>query len=165
MLNHPGVTDWMMTGGCGTYDVIVWGSSPEEREKNKNSNTKKLEKTCHAELGAASPYVIVPGNWKESEIKAQAKILVGLKVFNGGHICASPQTIVVDRDWPLAGKFVDAIRYELDHLSGLAVYYPGTDKKLESVKQACPAAEAFKTKSTKENAMTVYFVPDMDAEG
>ncbi len=117
---------------------------------------KALDKPCHAELGAASPYIIVPGQWTDSELKMQglallgwmvgwlvgshplcfcraiapslllprhhldlllaAKLLLGLKTFNASHICASPQTIVMDRQWPLAQKFVAEIEAAVPRL-------------------------------------------------
>lgn len=74
MLNHPKVDSWMMTGGCGTFDAIVWGGKAAKESKNKK---QLLTKPCHAELGAASPYIVTPGDWTEQELDMQATQLVG----------------------------------------------------------------------------------------
>ncbi len=59
----------------------------------KESKNKKqlLCKPCHAELGAASPYIVTPGEWTDKDLDQQATMLVGFKMFNAGHVCASPQ--------------------------------------------------------------------------
>lgn len=98
VLHNPKVTSWMMTGGCATFDAIVWGGA-----KGKQEQKRVLDKECHAELGAASPYIIVPGVWTEGELKMQAQMLAAYKLVNAGHICASPQIVIVDRQWVCGG--------------------------------------------------------------
>lgn len=108
ILNHPKVDSWMMTGfernhlfffvvffialfsGCATFDAIVWGGKAAKESKNRK---QLLSKTCHAELGAASPYIISPGNWTDQELDQQATLLAGYKMLNSGHVCASPQSL------------------------------------------------------------------------
>jgi len=71
----------MMTGGCATFDAITWGPA-KDREENKKRNAKLITKKCHAELGAASPWIIVPGEWSKKELSTQVKLLIGSKLFN-----------------------------------------------------------------------------------
>merc|ERR1711991_351816 len=74
ILNDANVTSWMMTGGCATFNAITFGGDPK-------SNKKRLDKECHAELGAASPYLVVPSNdWTDADIQYQATILACFKV-------------------------------------------------------------------------------------
>jgi acyl-CoA reductase-like NAD-dependent aldehyde dehydrogenase len=86
LLHSPDVDIAAMTGCASTYDQIVWGS-----EEAKATGKKLLEKPFFAELGACSPYVIVPGHWSEKDIDRHAEMLAALKIDNGGSLCASPQ--------------------------------------------------------------------------
>lgn len=74
LLHHAKVQTWMMTGGCMTYDAIVWGGA-----QGKAAGKRVLSKECHSELGAASPYIVVPGQWTAQELQYQARVLVAAK--------------------------------------------------------------------------------------
>lgn len=154
LLQHKLVDSWMMTGGCGTFDAIVWGG-----KAGKAAGKKQLNKTCHAELGAASPYLVVPGAWTDKELEAQAWQLAGAKMVNAGHVCASPQTIVIDKDWPLANRFVDLVVEKLESFPAVHAYYPGTADRMAAIKTNCPDVRIL----NKNNK--VHFVPDVDAPG
>lgn len=151
ILNHPLTVSWMMTGGCMTYDAITWGKDGKKR------GVKQLDKPCHAELGAASPYIVVPGEWSEKELVAQAHLLVGYKNFNTGHICASPQIIILDRNWPLAQRFVDHVVQAAAQLPAVAPYYAGAESRLRACQEHCPSAQKI------QNGFII--VHDVDAEG
>ena len=90
ILHHPEVDEVMMTGGTATYDVIVWGPR-SVREENKKTGNKVMAKPFHAELGAATPVMIVPGPWTPAQVTTVATQIMGMKSFNSGHICCSPQ--------------------------------------------------------------------------
>ncbi len=154
LLQHKLVDSWMMTGGCATFDAIVWGG-----KAGKAAGKKQLNKTCHAELGAASPYLVVPGAWSDKEIDDQASQLTGLKMANSGHICASPQTIVIDKDWPQAKKFVDALVQKLETFPAVTAYYPGTADRMAAIKANCPDVRIL------NKDIKFHFVPDVDAPG
>ncbi len=154
LLQHKLVDSWMMTGGCATFDAIVWGG-----KAGKAAGKKQLNKACHSELGAASPYVVVPGAWSDKEVEDQAATLVGYKMLNSGHICASPQVIVVDRSWPHAKRFVASLEEQLDRYPAFPNYYVGTADRLAAIKANCPAVRVI----NKDN--NFHFVPDVDAEG
>jgi aldehyde dehydrogenase (NAD(P)+) len=154
LLQHKAVDSWMMTGGCGTFDAIVWGG-----KAGKAAGKKQLNKTCHSELGAASPYVVVPGAWSDKEVDDQAAMLVGYKMLNSGHICASPQVIVVDRQWAQAKRFVASLEEQLDRFPAFPTYYIGTADRMAAIKANCPATRVI----NKDN--NFHFVPDVDAEG
>ena len=153
LLQNKQVDSWMMTGGCGTFDAIVWGG-----KAGKAAGKKQLAKTCHAELGAASPYIVVPGAWNDKEMEEQTTALAGYKMFNSSHICASPQVIVVDRQWPLVKRFSDLLEEKLNTFPAIPAYYTGAQDRLAAIKQNCPSAHVLK-------ANNFHFVPDVDAEG
>jgi acyl-CoA reductase-like NAD-dependent aldehyde dehydrogenase len=157
LLHRPEVDDAMLTGGTATYDAIVWGP-PNEREANKAADRKIFNKPIHAELGACSPWVIVPGNWTESELVHHADILIASKLVNGGAVCASPQILITDKSWPQRERFLDVLRDRIrKHTQGAKPYYPGTAQRCEA---ACKAAANFE-KFNRE-ASDLFFVPDLD---
>ncbi len=172
LLHHTDVTSWMMTGGCNTFDAIVFGD-----KENKGKGIIKLQKPCHAELGAASPYIVVPGDWSEKEVVIQAKALAASKMFNSAHICASPQVrlkkvqngkkkkkkkssfsflkvIVMDRQWPWAELFVQETEKAIQSFANLPSYYPGTASRLSAIQAQYPA-------TAKKLANDFVFVSDV----
>ena len=157
LLHHDLVDEAMMTGGCATYDAIMWGKTKAEREANKKQKKKLLKKPFMAELGAVTPWMFVPGGsttWSEKDLKHVAAQLVGIKMINSGHVCASPQVAVVDRDWPQAEAFVEAIRAELCKVGPDFSYYAGTQERLKRVKDSYANAEVIP-------GTEVVFVPDI----
>ncbi len=108
LLHHKEVDNWMITGGCGTFDAVVWGKD------GKASGVKQLDKPCHAELGAVSPYIIFPGTWSDQELHDQASVLVGCKMLNSGHVCASPQVVILDKGWPQGAAFVALVKKAIE---------------------------------------------------
>lgn len=156
--NHEKVEALHMVGACDTYDKIVWGP-PNEQPKRKAENDKKIKKPFLAELGAVTPWVVVPGDWSQVELEAQVKRLVGTKVMNTGHACSSPQVVVLDKSWPYCSLFVERCRNHFLNLPNMPAYYQGVGKRLES----------FKSHDTEvlhedrgPDGLRVFFIPDID---
>lgn len=74
LLYHPEVDALHLTGGKVTHDLLVWGLNSKEQEQNLKANTPKI-KNVTSELGAVTPWVIVPGKYTEAEMKAQAGLI------------------------------------------------------------------------------------------
>jgi hypothetical protein len=49
-----------LTGGIHTHDALVWGPDPEEQARNKKNNTPVLKAKMFSELGAITPYIVMP---------------------------------------------------------------------------------------------------------
>lgn len=150
LVHHKKVDCWMMTGGAATFDAIVWGGA-----KGKASGKKCLDKKFCAELGAASPYIVTPGEWSQTELDYQAQILVAYKTFNSAHICASPQTVVIDSKWKQADQFVAAIRKAVSDFATVPKsYYPGASDRISAVEREYKSSEVFHNTG-------LVFVPDI----
>jgi hypothetical protein len=54
VLHHPKCDEAMMTGGCKTYDAIMWGKTTAEVKANKNQGKMLLSKPFFAELVSIS---------------------------------------------------------------------------------------------------------------
>jgi acyl-CoA reductase-like NAD-dependent aldehyde dehydrogenase len=99
-LAHHRKTDSIhMTGSATTYDAIVWGTDAEIVTRKAN-NTPILDKSISAELGGISPFIVVPGEWSEADIRFQAEHLATSKLNDAGHNCIATQVLVLSEDWP-----------------------------------------------------------------
>eukprot|EP00755_Sulcionema_specki_P011547 Sspe_Gene.7793::Locus_2640_Transcript_1_1_Confidence_1.000_Length_1885::g.7793::m.7793 len=133
LVRHSRVDEVLMTGGCATYDKIVWGN-----DEAKAKRVRRIEKQVDAELGAVSPYIIVPGDWSAKEIEHHARALVGFKLMNSGAICASPQLVVMQKGWKHRDAFIAAVKKTISEAKAQPVFYPGTQDRCEAAKKAYP---------------------------
>jgi acyl-CoA reductase-like NAD-dependent aldehyde dehydrogenase len=116
LVNHPLVTAVHLTGGKATHDVIVWGANPKEQKKNKENNTPVLKVPMTSELGAVSPWVIVPARYTTAELKSQAGLLVSLIYDNAFCNCNAPKVVVISETWEQKDDFLKVVE------DGLAEY-------------------------------------------
>ena len=129
LAHHPGVDRIHMTGSAATYDALVWGVGPQA-EENRAAGTRLLVKPFTAELGGVNPMIVVPGHWTRHDLRRQADLIVGTRLFNCGHACSSTQILVLPEGWSQADTLMDDIRDFLGHLEPQAPYYPGTEAKV-----------------------------------
>jgi acyl-CoA reductase-like NAD-dependent aldehyde dehydrogenase len=109
-----------MTGGAPTFDRIVWGA---DASAAKAANRPLVTKPFEAELGAVSPWIVVPGQWSDAELEHHAKFLASCKMMNSGAICASPQVVFVDADWPQRQRFEALLEKTLADFPKPPVFY------------------------------------------
>lgn len=119
----PQVDQLLMTGGQATFDAIVWG---RDVAANKAANKRAVTKPFDAELGAVSPWIIVPGQWTDAELKHHAEFLVACKMANAGAVCASPQAIIVDGAWPQLDKFQALVSTTAKAFPEQPIFYAGS---------------------------------------
>ena len=74
LVYHPEVDALHMTGGKATHDLLVWGVDSKEREQNLKARTPKVQNVT-SELGAVTPWVVVPAKYTEAELTQQAQIV------------------------------------------------------------------------------------------
>jgi acyl-CoA reductase-like NAD-dependent aldehyde dehydrogenase len=130
--------------------------SPDEQQKNKKSGKKLIGKRFDAELGAVSPCIFVPGEWTTKELAHHAEALLANKLLNSGCICASPQVIVVDKDWPQRKEFNEILRKKMKEARPQPPFYPGSVEKCLKVKDSYKQAEVY----TKLDSLPLVYVPD-----
>jgi acyl-CoA reductase-like NAD-dependent aldehyde dehydrogenase len=129
LAHHPGVDRVHMTGSAATYDAIRWGSDGRAADR-RAAGTPLLDKPFTAELGGVSPLIVVPGDWSDAEVRLQADRIAYAKLFNCGHICCSPQVLVLPDGWPQAEPLLAEIRRLMSTAEPRVPYYPGTDAKV-----------------------------------
>lgn len=128
LVYHPDADALHITGGKATHDLLVWGADPKERERNLKANTPKL-KNVTSELGAVSPWVVVPGKYTKAEMKSQAGSIAHFVHSNASCNCNAPKCIVVADDWDQKHEFLRIIEDELVNHTLPVAYYPNTEKR------------------------------------
>jgi aldehyde dehydrogenase (NAD(P)+) len=71
LVRHPLVDALHMTGGVATHNMIVWGSAAAPAADSPAAPLLSIPVT--SELGAITPWIIVPAAWSDSEIEHHAK--------------------------------------------------------------------------------------------
>jgi len=138
LVYHPEVDAFHMTGGKATHDLLVWGADPKEREQNLKANTPKLNNVT-SELGAITPWVIVPGKYTKAEMKSQADILVAFVHNNASCNCNAPKCVVVAEDWDQKEEFLQVIENTLAKHRLPVPFYPGTEKRWKKFCEEYPS--------------------------
>jgi acyl-CoA reductase-like NAD-dependent aldehyde dehydrogenase len=141
LAHHPGIDRLHMTGSRATYETLVWGPGPEQA-RNRASGRRLLDKPFTCELGGVGPVVVVPGDWTQGQLRRQADRIVYAKTVGCGHICASPQVLVLPDRWPQGTALLEEIRRLLGSLEPREPYYPGTAVKVAGVLQDAPRVES-----------------------
>lgn len=134
LCKHPLVRGIHLTGSSSTYDAIVWQGRPK-------SGTPPLHKAVSAELGCATPYIVVPGPWSDSDMEYHAEAVATGMTHNAGHNCLKAEVIVTDAEWPMRDRFLAAVRSKLAATPNRVAYYPGSGHKAGAFKHRFPDAE------------------------
>eukprot|EP00659_Diplonema_papillatum_P009452 gene9452-14668_t len=129
---HPKVDCLMMTGGHATYDKIVWGS-----DEAKAAGVKRVDKPFHAELGAVSPYIVVPWDgYSNKDVDVQAAALAGFKLLNASAVCASPQLVIVGKHWKQRDAFFEKVANCIENALEIPIFYSGTQERTDAAEKA-----------------------------
>lgn len=128
LVYHPTVDALHITGGKPTHDLLVWGADPKERERNLRENTPKI-KAVTSELGAVSPWVVVPGKYKPKELKTQASIIAMFVHNNASCNCNAVKCIVVAEEWDQKEEFLRLVEDALSNHPLPVPYYPNIEER------------------------------------
>ncbi len=129
LVNHPDITDVHVTGSVATHDLIVWGSTPEERERRKRTNGPLLKKPVTSELGNVSPWIIVPGRYSKSQLRSQARHLVASMTNNAGFNCLTTRLIITWDRWDQRAEFLELLDGYLAQTPLRPAWYPGAAER------------------------------------
>ena len=158
LAHHPKVDAIHMTGSAATYDAIVWGTDDQAATRKAN-DTPILHKPISAELGGISPFIVVPGDWSDADIRFQAEHIATSKLNNAGHNCIATQVLVVSQDWPLTDKLIAEVRNVLRAVEPRPTYYPRSDEKTD---QACSGMSGSEFLSSDKSRV---LISDVDPHG
>ena len=124
-IEHPDVDEVHITGSIHSHDAIVWGPPGEEREQRKRDNDPVLKKPISSELGNVSPWIIVPGEYSEGQLRFQAESVAASIANNASFNCVATKMIVTWKDWPQRQRFLDLVEEVLAKVPKRKAYYPG----------------------------------------
>jgi len=127
LTTNPSIDEIVLTGSSRTLECVKWGSTPLERQNNRRLDTPLVTIPINAELGAVTPWIIVPSDrWDRKSVDRHARALVFAKMANHAYTCASPQVVIVGKGWELREEFWKRVKYWMGKHPGGAAFYPGS---------------------------------------
>jgi hypothetical protein len=123
---HPRVSHVHLTGSARTERAI--------REAVPH-------KTVTAELGCVTPVIVVPGEWKETELLFQARCVAAMLTSNGGFSCNAAQVLVTCARWPQREQFLAFLRQALEKAPCRAAFYSDAPQRHAAWLREYPAAQ------------------------
>lgn len=126
---HPEIDTLHVTGSERTYDAIVWGDTPEEREERKRMRAPRNHRAFTAELGCVTPIVVVPGPWSAADMEFHARNVAAMVAHNASFNCNAAKVLVVARGWLQREAFLRRLDAALARLPPRRAYYPGAEDR------------------------------------
>ncbi|CAB9522518.1 Aldehyde dehydrogenase [Seminavis robusta] len=155
LVYHSDVTAIHMTGGKPTHDAVVWGSTKEEQETNKQNNTPKLQAEMSSELGCITPWIMSfepNASYTKAELQHHAQILVMGVYSNASSNCLAPKVVVMAEEWPQREEFQKLVQAEWQKLELPVAYYPGCQDRWNRYREKyASAVEWHGAESSKED--------------
>jgi acyl-CoA reductase-like NAD-dependent aldehyde dehydrogenase len=158
LAHHPKIDAIHMTGCAATYDALAWGTD-DLAAARKADNTPLLDKPMTAELGGVTPFIVVPGDWSDADLRFQAEHIATTKLSNSGHNCNATQVLVIPQDWPQADRLIDEVRAAMRDAEPRPPYYPRSQEKIAKACDGMTGTEFLCDKKTRA------LLPDVDPGG
>lgn len=128
LTHHPAVDAIHLTGSDKTFEAIVFGRG-EAGKRHHEANKRENERKVTAELGNVTPIIIVPGPWRQEDIRYKAIELASWLEINASFNCLSPRIIIQHAEWPLRDAFLAALGEALSSIPTRRAYYPGAEER------------------------------------
>jgi hypothetical protein len=128
-VHHPGVGAVHITGSADSHEAIVWGTDPSERQQRKNLRTPLIDKPISSELGNVTPWIVVPGNYSPSQLRAQVESIAASITNNASFNCVATKMIITCKQWSQRREFLSLLQELLDHTRARFAYYPGAAQR------------------------------------
>jgi acyl-CoA reductase-like NAD-dependent aldehyde dehydrogenase len=162
LTDHPLVGSIHITGSDRTHDLIIWGDTPAEQQKNKAAATPRLAKPMTSELGNVTPVLVVPGPWSDSDLDYHAHSVAGMVTQNASFNCTAAKVIVTARGWELRDRFLTKLAGALAGAQPRKAYYPGAQDRYEKFLDSYPQAKAVGGKG--DGIVPWTLIPDVPAQ-
>jgi hypothetical protein len=141
LTGHPEVDEVHITGSQETHDAIVFGTGDEAARRRETAQPRLL-KPITSELGGVAPVMVLPGRWREADLRFQAEHVATQRLHNSGFNCNAGQVVVLAADWPQRESFIAHLRDALAAVPARPAYYPGADERQTRARAAHPGAVA-----------------------
>ena len=159
LVHHELVDEVHMTGSDRTFDSIVFGSGEQGRDR-KIARKPRVTKPVEGELGCITPWIIVPGEWDEKQIKHQAAKMAFWMMRHEGYICFAPRILILYKGWPQRQDFLEALVDTLAGVEPIHAYYPGSIETQKAFVKAHP--EAIEIGGKLDGHVPWTIIPDLD---
>ncbi|MEZ6036586.1 MAG: aldehyde dehydrogenase family protein [Planctomycetota bacterium] len=100
MARHAGIAAVHLTGALGTWRAL-------------REDAALAGKALTAEVGCCSPVLVVPGRWRDAELRHVAVQLAAFVAVNGGATCLAPRLLLTCADWPQRAELLRLLRAAL----------------------------------------------------
>lgn len=158
LIHHPLVQGVHLTGGKATHDAIVWGTTEDHKKPSK----PVLHAEMTSELGAVSPWIVVPGKYSMEELKDQACLAAFFIHLNASCNCNAPKVFVLPKDWEQGDLFVRIVERQLQKYPLPVPYYTGCQQRWNTYRQKYPQGRLLESKSglgVEERNLSPPFYP------
>jgi len=130
LVQHESVAGVHITGSTFSHDAIVWGTDGQQDQRRRD-NQPLLKKIITSELGNVTPWAIVPGNYSEKELRAQAETFASSITNNVSFNCIATKMIITCRSWPQREKFLAMLNEAFAATPRRSAYYPGAADRFQ----------------------------------
>jgi aldehyde dehydrogenase (NAD(P)+) len=163
LVRHPEVDSIHITGNSASHDAVVFGQG-EEGARRKQAREPLITKPVTSELGGVGPVVVVPGQWRDAALRLQAQNVATQRLHNSGFNCIATQIVVLPKDWPQAGQFLDYLRQAIRDAPDRPAYYPGAADRQRGAVEVHPEAELLGGDQDVPRTLLTDLHPDNAAE-
>ena len=139
-VHHPQIDRVHLTGSIETHDAIVFGADPHERHLRKANGSPVVMKPVTSELGNVTPWVILPGDYSDVQLRSQAENIVASITNNASFNCIATKMLITWKRWPARERFLDLIESILARVPPRFAYYPGATARFREFARREPAA-------------------------
>lgn len=126
---HALVDEVHITGSALSHNTIVWGPPGEDRERRMAAGDPLLKKEITSELGNVTPWIVVPAQYTDKELRFQAENLASTIVNNASFNCIATKMVVTCRSWPQREQFLGYLKQVLAGVQPRQAYYPGAEER------------------------------------
>jgi hypothetical protein len=120
-----------ITGSIHSHDAIVWGKPGPDRERRRQEHDPLLKKPITSELGNVSPWIIVPADYSDKQLRFQAESVASSITNNASFNCVATKIIVTSSRWPQRERFLNLVEEVLAKVPPRCAYYPGAADRFE----------------------------------
>ncbi len=140
---HDLVDEVHITGSVHSHNTIVWGPPGPDRDRRMAENDPLLKKPISSELGNVTPWIVVPGQFTDKQLRYQAENTAVSILNNCSFNCVATKVIVTWQGWPQRDQYLDYVQQVLDAAPPRKAYYPGAEDRFRRFTgeepQGCPA--------------------------
>jgi acyl-CoA reductase-like NAD-dependent aldehyde dehydrogenase len=160
LVEHPLIDAIHITGSDRTHDAIRWGPPGPDSEARRRRNEPLLRKEITSELGNISPVIVVPGPYRDAELRYQAENIAGMVANNASFNCTAAKLLAVPKAWRGRDGLLSAIERALQKDTPRKAYYPGADERWRRFTERRDGVRLVGT--PKEGELAYAIIPDVD---